>query len=179
MLQEGMLYTLGERGDVSRHSPSSSRTVRDPHNVHASDATGFPPPDPRHLQFAGVRLYTLVFGLKQRCLGWLYTLAFGSTCQCWFIDAGIGLYTLDAEGCARFRTLLFMTGAQAMLGFLIPWSAVKRRYGRGHTLQDVGSVSWVGVVRVVPILSADMGYARQGLQGREWGWRMGAGLGHC
>jgi len=107
MLQEGMLYTLGERGDVRGHSPSS-RTVRDPHNVHASDATGFPP-HPHHLQFAGVRLYTLVFGLKQRCLGQLYTLAFGSTHRCWFIDAGIGLYALDAEGCARFQTLLFMT----------------------------------------------------------------------
>ena len=28
---------------------------------------------------------------------------------------------------------------------------------------------WVGVARVVPILSADMGYARRGLQEREWG----------
>jgi len=26
-------------------------------------------------------------------------------------------------------------------------------------------------------VSADMGYARQGLQEREWGWRMGAGWG--
>jgi len=76
-------------------------------------------------------------------------------------------------------TALHDCGAQAMLGFLIPWSAVNRRYGRGHILQDVGSVSGVGVARVVPVLSADMGYARQGLQGRERGWRMGAGLGHC
>jgi len=102
MLQEGMLYTLGERGDVGGHSPSSLRTVRDPHNVHASDATGFPP-DPRCLQFAGVRLYMPVFGLKQRRPGWPYTPAFGSTHQCWFIDTGVGLYALDAEGCASFR----------------------------------------------------------------------------
>jgi len=108
MLQEGMLYTLGERGDVGGCSPSSSRTVRDPHNVHASDAMGFPP-DPCHLQFAGIRLYMPVFGLKQRHLGQLYTLAFGSTHRCWFIDAGVGLYALDAEGCARFRTPLFVT----------------------------------------------------------------------
>jgi len=108
MLQEGMLYTLGERGDVGGRSPSSSRTVRDPHNVHASDAMGFPP-DPCCLQFAVIRLYTPVFGLKQRRPGWPYTPAFRSTCRCWFIDAGVGLYALDAEGCARFWTPLFMT----------------------------------------------------------------------
>ena len=43
---------------------------------------------------------------------------------------------------------------------------------------DVGSVSWVGVVRVVPILSADMGYSRRGLQERERGVEDGAGLGN-
>jgi hypothetical protein len=30
-------------------------------------------------------------------------------------------------------------------------------------------VSWVGVVRVVPILSANMGYARRGMQERGRG----------
>jgi hypothetical protein len=38
---------------------------------------------------------------------------------------------------------------------------------------------WVvlGVARVVPVVSANMGYARRGLQEREQGWMMGAGLG--
>jgi hypothetical protein len=38
-------------------------------------------------------------------------------------------------------------------------------------------VSWVGVARVIPILSVDMGYARWGLQERERGWRMGGRTG--
>ena len=40
----------------------------------------------------------------------------------------------------------------------------------------VGSVSRVNVVRVVPNLLADMGYARQSLQERERGAGDGAGL---
>ena len=36
----------------------------------------------------------------------------------------------------------------------------------------LGSVSRVGIARVVPILSADMGYAGWGLQERGRGWRM-------
>jgi hypothetical protein len=48
---------------------------------------------------------------------------------------------------------------------------------RGHTFGGCWSVSWVGVARVIPILSVDMGYARRGLQERERGWRMGGRTG--
>ena len=66
----------------------------------------------------GVGSHTLALGSRHR--GWLYTLAFGSTRRCRFVDAGVG----------------------SVLRGLFP-----------------------------------LGYARQGLQERERGWRMGAGWG--
>ncbi|KIK00420.1 hypothetical protein K443DRAFT_7702 [Laccaria amethystina LaAM-08-1] len=62
--------------------------LRTPYDVHA---TGFPP-DPRRSQFAGVGLYTLVFGLKQRC--WALDIeVLGHTRWCWVMHTGIGFET--------------------------------------------------------------------------------------
>ena len=85
-----------KRGGVGERSRSSSRTVGD------VNATGFPP-DPRHLQFAGVGLYTPAFGPKRRW--WvvyisviqsgvgLYTPAFGSKRRYWALHAGVEFET--------------------------------------------------------------------------------------
>ena len=54
----GMLCTLQETGDVGGLNPSTSRTVT--LDVHD---TGFPP-NPYHLQLAGVGPHTPVFGSK-------------------------------------------------------------------------------------------------------------------
>ena len=95
------------RGDVGGHSPSSSRTVGDPYDVHA---TRFPP-DPHSLQFAGVWLETDVLGFT--CRYWIrdvgagrtrscsapnlgvgsYMLALGPTQWCWARNGGVGPYT--------------------------------------------------------------------------------------
>jgi hypothetical protein len=68
-----------------------------------------------------------------------------------------------------------------------PWVRVKYTHWVTHTgigfemsglVVQAGiwlNTCWVGVVRVVAIVSANMGYARWDLQEREWGWRMGAG----
>jgi hypothetical protein len=76
--------------------------LRTPYDVHA---TGFPP-DPRRSQFAGVGLYTPVFGSKQ---------------SCWAIRVGVGSCTLGLG--SRRRGCLYTSAFGSML--------VRRRWKMG------------------------------------------------
>jgi hypothetical protein len=87
-------YIHYKRGGVGERSRSSLRTVGNAYDVNA---TGFPP-DPRHLQFAGVELYTWVLGcIRRRSAqnegGGPYMLALGRTVWCWAVHTGVWLET--------------------------------------------------------------------------------------
>ena len=85
-------------------------------------------------------------GSRRRC--WSYTLVFGPKCWCWFVDVGIGSYTL-ALGCTRagigFETsvLVLHTGVQLKTSVL-----VRRRWrwvvhtGIGSYALALGPTQW-------------------------------------
>jgi len=94
MVQERVLYTLWERGDIGGRSCSSSRTVWDPYNAHAAGlyALAFGSKWGYWALHAGVGSYTPALGSRRRC--WSSMLAFGSKRRCWVVHTGVGSYTL-------------------------------------------------------------------------------------